>query len=267
MLATYLILTAPFVWIYIKQKGMSFSGKIISLLGASVTLLCTVLTWSRGGWLGMIAALVVFWIINYKYTFKYFLVGGLLSPVWIRLLPDNIIGRFTSIGNLSDSSTYYRLFTWKGSLKMLSEYYPGGIGIGESAFAQIYPLYSYMGTEATMHSHNLYLEIAVELGVIGVLVFAIVMFMILQRGFGCIKYNANDKLTVVSVSAAMAGLIAACVHGMFDYVWYNYRVFFMFWVVAAILCAFANVYPKKTTAPVLDHNADQEASLDIIFAD
>ena len=267
MLATYLILTTPFVWIYIKRKGVSLSGKIIALLGAFITLLCTVLTWSRGGWLGIIAALVIFWIINYKYTFKYFLVGGLLSPIWVRLVPDNVMGRFTSIGNLADSSTYYRLYTWKGSLKMFFDNYPGGIGIGESAFAQIYPLYSYMGTESTMHSHNLFLEIAVELGIMGIVLFAIIIFMIFQRGFGCIKYNTNDKLTIISVSAALSGLIAALVHGMFDYIWYNYRVFFMFWVVAAILCAYANVYPKKTSNDVFERDVDKEASLDIIFGD
>ena len=190
-----------------------------------------------------------------------------MSPVWVPLLPDNVIGRFTSIGNLADSSTYYRLFTWKGAFKMLKDYYPGGIGVGDSAFAQIYPLYSYVGTEATVHSHNLYLEIVVELGVMGLLVFAIIAFMIIQRGFGCIKYNSNDKFTIGSMSAAMSGLVAAFVHGMFDHIWYNYRVFFMFWVVAAILCAFANVYPKKRTEMVLDRDVNKEASLDIIFGD
>ena len=90
--------------------------------------------------------------------------------------------------------------------------------------------------------------------------------MLVQRGFGCIKYNASDKTTVAAVSAAMAGLIAALVHGMFDHIWYNYRVFFMFWVVAAMVCAFANVYPKKTSI-ALNYDAEKEASLDIIFGD
>lgn len=267
MLATYLILTAPFIWVHMRNKEFTVSGRIISGIGSLASIVCVVLTWSRGGWLGMIAAIIVFLLINYKHTFKYFLVLGLSSPVWIAALPDSVIRRFTSIGSLADSSTYYRLFTWKGSLKMLAEYYPGGIGVGESAFAQIYPLYSYIGTETTVHSHNLYLELALELGVIGLVVFAFIMFMVVQRGFGCIKYNSENRLTVAFVSAALSGLVAAFVHGMFDHIWYNYRVFFMFWVVAALLCAFANVYPKKNTVVVKNYNADEAASLDIIFGE
>ncbi len=267
MLVTYLILTAPFIWVYFKRKGMSVSGKIIAVIGVAASLACTVLTWSRGGWLGMIAAMIIFALINYKYVFKYFIIAGISSPFWVRVLPDNIISRFASIGNLADSSTYYRLFTWKGTFKMLGEYFFGGIGVGESAFAQIYPLYSYVGTEVTMHSHNLYLELAVELGIMGLLVFAIIMFMILQRGLGCIKHNLSDAVTVTSVSAALSGFVAALVHGMFDHVWYNYRVFFVFWVVAALMCAFANVYPKRKDDPALICGTEKEGSLDIIFGE
>lgn len=267
MLVTYLILTAPFIWVFFKRKGISASGKIIAAIGGMASLVCTVLTWSRGGWLGMIAAAVIFALINYKYVFKYFIIVGISSPLWIRILPNNIITRFSSIGNLADSSTYYRLFTWKGSLKMLGEYFLGGIGVGESAFSQIYPLYSYVGTEITMHSHNLYLELAIELGVMGLLVFAIITFMILQRGLGCIKHNLSDAKTVISVSAALSGLVAALVHGMFDHVWYNYRVFFVFWVVAALMCAFANVYPKRNDDPALNYGTEDEGSLDIIFGE
>ena len=137
--------------------------------------------------------------------------------------------------------------------------------MGESAFAQIYPLYSYVGTETTVHSHNLYLEIALELGIMGILVFAIIAFMIFQRGFECIKCNSEDKLTVLSVSAALSGLTAALVHGMFDHVWYNYRVFFMFWAVAAIVCAFANVYSRSESGSSENYAVGKEASLDIIF--
>ena len=97
--------------------------------------------------------------------------------------------------------------------------------------------------------------------------FAIIAFMILQRGFGCIKYNSDDKFVIAATSAALAGLVAALLHGMFDYVWYNYRVFFMFWVVAAILCAFANVHPRKVIERSEDYTMGKEASLDIIFGD
>ena len=267
MLATYLLMTAPFIWMYLRRRETSGSGRVIALVGGAASVICMVLTWSRGGWLGIITAAVIFLLINYRYVLKYFIAVGLLSPVWLMLLPNNIINRFTSIGNLADSSTYYRLYTWKGTLKLLAEHFVGGIGVGHSAFSQIYPLYAYVGTEITMHSHNLFLELAVEIGIMGLLVFLIAVFMILQRGFGCIKYHSDDRNAVAAVSAAIAGVAGALVHGMVDHIWYNYRVFFMFWIVAAIVCAFANVYPKRSRYSEYynKNNVDNEASLDIIF--
>lgn len=266
MLATYLVITAPFIWRYLRKDGVSLKVRAIAAIGSVMSTACIVLTWSRGGWIGVVAAAVVFCLINYKHSLQYLVAFGVLSPIWIALLPSNISHRITSIGNLADTSTYYRLFTWKGSIKMLFEYFSSGVGVGESAFTQIYPFYAYSGVESTVHSHNLFLEIALELGVVGLVLFLLVAFMSAQRGFGCIKQNSKCRTRVCTVSVGIAGIFGALVHGMVDYVWYNYRVFFMFWIALAFICACANVYSKRDKdVKVYDDQDTGKASLDIIF--
>lgn len=265
MLATYLVITMPFIWRYLKKDDVSVKGKIIAAIGSLISAACMILTWSRGGWIGIIVAIIVFCLVNYRHSLKYLLVAGVLSPIWISLIPANIVSRFSSIGNLADTSTYYRLYTWKGSLNMLSEYFMGGIGVGESAFSQIYPLYAYVGIETTMHSHNLFLQIAVELGIIGLLMFLLIMFMAAQRGFGSIKQSAGSVTPICTVSAGIAGIAGALVHGMVDHIWYNYRVFFMFWIVVAVVCACSNVYSKSNAEEKVYEEEIGRASLDIVF--
>ena len=51
----------------------------------------------------------------------------------------SIVRRFTTLG---DSSTSYRLGIWQGVLLMLAHTFYFGIGIGEGAFADIYPFYA-----------------------------------------------------------------------------------------------------------------------------
>lgn len=34
--------------------------------------------------------------------------------------------------------------------------------------------------------------------------------------------------------ASMIAVLALLIMGIFDYVWYNYRIFFLFWIVMAI---------------------------------
>ena len=266
MLATYLVLTLPFVVICALNKRSSAKVRLASLGGALVSVVCIVLTWSRGAWLGLIAAVVLFTLIVYKHSLKYWLAVALTSPFWSKLIPGDIMTRFMSIGDLSDSSTYYRLYTWKGSLRLLFDYWMSGIGVGEAAFSQVYPLYAYVGIESTVHSHNVFLQIAIELGVTGLIVFLIIMFLTAQKAFWGLK-NTRDDAVKLCIAAALSGLMAALVHGLADHVWYNYRVFFAFWIVVALIASGAEVARKERLASDLSVSGMRERAthLDIIF--
>ena len=194
------------------------------------------------------------------------MIAGAIAPIGLIFIPENITDRLFSIGNLGDSSTYYRLFTWKGSFNMLFDHLIGGIGVGESAFNQIYPIYSYLGTEATPHSHNLFLQVAIELGIVGFIVLVAVLISVARKGFGSLRTVSCSRSRLI-LSAGIAGLSAGIVHGMVDHIWYNYRVFFVFWVVVAVLCACSKVEGsiseyKETKSN--DSNVN-EATLNILF--
>ena len=262
MLATYLIITAPFIWIYAFKEGASVKSRIAAVSGALASAVCVTLTWSRGGWLGFIVAMLVFAVINHKNTLKYILATLCTSPIWVMLIPSSLKTRFMSIGDLSDSSTYYRLYTWKGSLRLLKDHIWGGIGVGESAFSQLYPLYSYIGNESTMHSHSLFLEIAIELGIMGLILFAIIMLISMQKGFSEIR-SCGDKNRRLVVSAAVVGILAALVHGTVDYIWYNYRVFFVFWLVVAVLRAYSEIGAEENKVKKISLFSGRERSASV----
>ena len=88
---------------------------------------------------------------------------------------STVVTRFTSIGNLADTSTAYRVHIWMGSLNMARDVLLSGLGSGMGVFAAVYPQYALGGIEAAPHSHNLYLQIVIELGIFGLLAFIIAM--------------------------------------------------------------------------------------------
>ncbi len=235
MLGLYLILLLPMLAAGVigEKNWWKKPGYIISFAAGA---LCLVYTWARGAWLGFIFSAVVFLLMWNRRTMGLLIAGVLALPVMIPFLPESIVSRFASIGNLTDTSTNYRVYIWRGSVNMLSDYWLTGIGVGEQAFNRIYPYYSFAGIEKAPHAHNLFLQLFIEVGVFGFALFAVLLICLMQSGFSLAKHG-EDKAVRLIGCGALCGTLAALVQGMTDYVWYNYRVYFVFWLVIGIVAA------------------------------
>ena len=117
-----------------------------------VLALCLVLTQSRGCWIGFMLSVVIF--VTF-YEGKWWGFIPIVLCILPFIIPQTIVDRIMSVGNMEDSSTSYRLYIWMGTLGMMKHYWLGGIGMGEAAFSQVYPFFSYNAIIAP-HSHNLF---------------------------------------------------------------------------------------------------------------
>lgn len=224
VLGEYLLLTIPFALAYI-INGKSFIVKFISFGIFGLMMLCLLLTYSRGCYIGILLALGVFLVLWDKRFIWLAFVGLLLLPL---VMPESIINRFTSIGNLEDSSTSYRVNIWLGTINMLKDYWICGTGPGIDAYNQVYPLYSYSGIAAP-HSHNLFLQLMCDAGIIGVGTFVAILYKFFRTT--CSYLNVEtDRQSRVFIIAGIAAIVGFAVQSMFDYTFYNYKVVLIFWM-------------------------------------
>lgn len=244
MLGVYLVIVFPLALSRVMSANGTFR-KVSALISMLLILVCTVMTWSRGAWLGIIVSFIVFFLVcNFK-NIWFLLAGACSIPLWAIVLPQSIIDRFLSILTMSDSSITYRVNTWRGVWRMIRDHLFSGIGVGEQAFRDVYPAYAIPGTETVMHSHNIFMQIALELGIIGLLIFVFILVMYMQKAFRCVGYRRNESKSRITVSAGFAGIVGACVAGFTDHIWYNYRVFLIFWIVVALTMAFARIDERE----------------------
>ena len=124
---------------------------------------------------------------------------------------------------------------------MLKDFWYCGVGIGEAAFGNVYPSYSLNAVSAP-HAHNLYLHILSETGIIGIAVVAALLILFYKYISSSAIKNKENKITAVSLGCAMVGYLA---QGMFDNVWYNYRIYFFFFVVLALGAALKDVSTRE----------------------
>ena len=235
VLAEYLILVIPFTIVSLILAG-SIKKSAPYVACALFSVMCLVYTWSRGSWLGIIFALLLLFVIMHRKALVAYLGILLLVPFAPAVLPASVIQRITTIGNIADTSTSYRVSIWQASLAMIRDYMFTGIGVGQEAFRLVYPEYSLAGIESAPHSHNLYLQICIEFGLAGILVFGLVVFFFVQHCFTAIK-KADEKYVRLLAAGGLCAVAGFLLNGLTDYVWYNYRVYLMFWLVISITVA------------------------------
>ena len=226
----FLLLVIPFaagLGIYLKK----WKYKIASFAVLGLSLVALALTYSRGCYVGIAVTVVVFLLMYNKKILGVLLVVG--TPIGITMLPQNMIDRILSMVNLADSSTSYRLKIYEGSFELLRTYWPSGLGIGEAAFNYVYPFFGIQGIVAP-HTHSLFLQLMTSFGIAGLLYFIFLMFVYHRNVISSAAHlNKNDdrKILLIVFGSVLFGFL---VQSIFDYTWYNYRVYFLFWIVVAL---------------------------------
>lgn len=232
ILAVFLVMVFPFL-VAISIKSKEKNAKFLTRMLIILFLTCIIFTWSRAAWIAVILSILLFSTLYTKKTFRIFGVALIIFPLIPIMLPTSIIERFLSISNLTDSSIAYRIYTWKGTLGAIKDYLFCGIGYGDAAFQTVYPAYSYSGIESAPHSHSLILQLLLGMGIIGFTVFCIAIFLSFQKSFEYIKNEKNTDSSIY-VIGSVASIVSALIIGVFDYIWYNPRMFYLFWIIIAI---------------------------------
>ncbi len=235
----YLLLVIPIIVAMILISKTKLWKCLYSLL-LLLSGLCLVMTYSRGCWLGLIFAGGLFVLMMFP---------KLLYPVFVALpfsifvIPETIVERITSIGNMSDGSTVFRVYIWRATIDMLKKYWACGIGLGTDCYENYYSQYAYDAVLAP-HSHNTFLHVMCESGLFGLLVFIGLLFFVFKQLFYCYSKTKNKNLKIVS-AAFIAAFAGSFVQGMFDNLFYNYRLYMIFFAAIAISSAIYEMYKRE----------------------
>ncbi|MBQ0126007.1 MAG: O-antigen ligase family protein [Clostridiales bacterium] len=236
MLSEYLIMTIPMataLFISSDNKKADFGHLVSAALGV----FCLVLTWSRGAWLGIAVAGIFTLLVISRDMLVAAIIALPAAVAGLTCINSPVISRFTSIVNVSDSSTSYRIGIWRSSVKMLRDCFLYGIGVGEGAFETVFPYYAMYGITSAHHSHSLYLQIAVETGVFSLIIFLLGMFVLIQKNLSFAKTASSKKNKLLSLGL-FCGVLGFLIQGLTDYVWYNYKICLLFWLLVGLSAAF-----------------------------
>ena len=211
MLGQYLILAIPLGGASL-LSAKSWLERCFWFGCCGIMCICMLLTYSRGAWLGLLFAGAVFFVLLNP---KLILLAPFALVALYFVMPESVIARFTSIGNLSDNSTSYRVYIWLGTLDMLKDYWLCGIGPGDAAFNIVYPAYSYHSITAP-HSHNLLLQMVCDAGIAALIIFLLVLFVYFRTMCSALAKEKVWKSRIFQI-AFTSGVCGFMVQAMTDY--------------------------------------------------
>ena len=149
-------------------KVESKSQKIILLAAIILLATCLTMTYSRGAFLTILMVFVIYALLqDWRMLIPFALIVGIISYA-----DTTFTDRILSALSMSDSSEGVRVGIWVSTVAMISDHPFAGIGWG--AYQFVYPQYNYYIADPEIiiyHAHNIYLNYAAEIGIVGALAF------------------------------------------------------------------------------------------------
>lgn len=221
----YLLLALP-ICIANLLNTKSIYKKILVFFILSLGLFCLYFTLSRGAYISFAGGLFIFLLlVDAKVVFFGFIISVILLPIIISkfsfLAPDILFKRLSTVGK--DSSSSYRILIWKGAFATIKDYFIRGIGIGPNSFKIIFRNYADPMAARAMHSHNIFLQVWFDTGILGFISFLTFLYTFFRDNFSLYIKTTNKKYKIL-LSSFIFSIASFLAYGMVEYVWYYPRV-------------------------------------------
>lgn len=234
---------------YLELKKFIFAVPVF-IVSAAISL-AIVFTGCRGSYIAIGACLGAFGLItsfwawkNLPYIRKFLplifiaVLTGLALVIWkVPELGQRILSMFSGRDHSSNS---YRMNVWISSFNMFKENWWLGVGVGNEAFRLAYGLYMVSGFDA-LGTYCVPLEILVENGVLGLIIFAGLVGFVMLRAHNLFWTKNSNAQRWIILGLAEA-ILALMVHGMVDTVFYRPQIHFIFWLCVSLIALPWNIY-------------------------
>lgn len=237
----------------------SSSARVLLSLIAVCMLLVILITQSRGAYLATGVVLPMMLIFRWPRTAYLWSALVVLFLVFSSQLGTGWIAEQLS-NDASLGGWQGRLNIWAQSLRALQDFPFTGIGFG--SFSESVPLFYLLQVDidAFPHAHNLYIQVALDLGIPGLVLYLSVILGALTMAIHLHRTSRSHRIAAgpltcaeeqrtlagVVASGAIGAIVAQLLHGLWDSVTWDVAFAFVPWLVLAVIALAYNACTKSS---------------------
>ncbi|AKM84988.1 MAG: O-antigen polymerase [candidate division Kazan bacterium GW2011_GWA1_50_15] len=221
--------------IILVQTGVAWQRRLVYLawwLGG----LALYFSFSFGGWLALVMAMLVWAVIRWRRRWREW-IWGLALPI-IAVATQWRSERWQQMIDLTDrSSASVRLQVWQTAGLMIKEHPLTGIGLGEfrdQYLSYATRLFASPWEMAILHAHNVYLQFWINAGLAGLVGWLWLVIKFFRRAIGRVTP------TTTGLVAAMVAILG---HGLIDTTYWKNDLAALFWLVFAMMVVATKTRP------------------------
>ncbi|HOW35848.1 MAG TPA: O-antigen ligase family protein [Candidatus Omnitrophota bacterium] len=219
----------------------------------ALSMICLGLTYSRGAWVAFIAALLFLGLSKRKVFPVCVLVIAVFLAVFLPLLSMKRNVSFSSdnttlqleqktvqktenqpVGKPAPKQQNFnasgRIVFWNDAVKIIREF---PLGIGLNTYSKVSYKYDQVWGG---YPHNCYLQLAAEMGILGLLVFLWLMIVLFKNSIRHLQ-TMNDEFLTALLAGSLAGLLGFMLHSGVDTNFYSVQLGNLMWVVMGVIVA------------------------------
>lgn len=245
------VLTIPILTGFLLNYKKNLLAAFIFIIGLIILFTGIIVSYSRGSWLGLIIVFLFFVFLHNRILKnpRVFLLKILIIIFLFLVLPASVKNRINSIKDFSSTSGD-RITTWKSSVDMFKD--SPFLGVGPGTYGLIVPRFRKLEAIETWtrgwHAHNIFLHIAVENGMIGLISFLIIIAVSFKKYFE-LKRKIEDRKLKNILNGAIVSLTGylACSQMTIFFANYNKneKISMFLWFDIALIFIIENIAKKQ----------------------
>ncbi len=226
---------------------------------AAFSAVCLVYSLSRGGYVALAVGILFVGLVKQR---KLLLGAALFAALWTSVLPPAVQQRLSmsydqETGKV-DNSAETRLALWKDAMELFHSNPVIGTG---------YDTYQYMHREKRTDgfsgyyadTHNIYLKILVETGVVGLALFVGILLTTFAAGFRLFRRAKNEYYA--SLGLGLAGwVLCAAAASIFGDRWTYLQINGFMWIIGGVVAQAWKIEMEAETAEVTEPDLNRTSS-------